>query len=203
VSQGLRRNVVDLARKESETQAKVTPQNHLQPSNLLKQEEKQAKTKQINKLHSYKARRITATTRSSWREQKLHNLSGWEKSIPTGTSLGEQKNHPDSQRAKGKITIGRREAWGHLIPGENHTHRGSLSLSLTPTIMDAKNVDRQKKYNYLIIYNIYIYIYICCEFKRVFASARIVCNIVCASARSNPQGNGQKLVFCLINLILT
>jgi hypothetical protein len=43
----------------------------------------------------------------------------------------------------------------------------------------------------------------CCEFKRVLASARIVCNIVCASARSNPQGNGQKSVSCLINLILT
>jgi hypothetical protein len=43
----------------------------------------------------------------------------------------------------------------------------------------------------------------CCEFKKVLASARIVCNIVCASVRSNPQENGQKLVFCLINLILT
>jgi hypothetical protein len=42
-----------------------------------------------------------------------------------------------------------------------------------------------------------------CEFKRVLASARIFCNIVCASARSNPQGNGQKSVSCLINLILT
>jgi hypothetical protein len=37
----------------------------------------------------------------------------------------------------------------------------------------------------------------------VLASARIICNIVCASARSNPQGNDQKLVFCLINPILT
>jgi hypothetical protein len=37
----------------------------------------------------------------------------------------------------------------------------------------------------------------------ILASARIVCNIVCASARSNPQGNGQILVSCLINLILT
>jgi hypothetical protein len=37
----------------------------------------------------------------------------------------------------------------------------------------------------------------------VLANARIVCNIVCASARSNPQGNGQILVSCLINLILT
>jgi hypothetical protein len=43
----------------------------------------------------------------------------------------------------------------------------------------------------------------CCEFKRVLASARIVCNIVCASARSNSQGNGQKSVSCSINLILT
>jgi hypothetical protein len=74
VSQGLRQNVVDLAQKESETQAKVTPQNHLQPSNLLKQEEKEAKTKQINKLCSFKTRRNTATTEFSRREQKLHNL---------------------------------------------------------------------------------------------------------------------------------
>jgi hypothetical protein len=43
----------------------------------------------------------------------------------------------------------------------------------------------------------------CCEFKRVLASARIICNIECASARSNPQGNGQKSVSCLINHILT
>jgi hypothetical protein len=76
VSQGLQRNVVDLARKESKTQAKVTLQNHLQPSDMLKQEEKEAKTKQINKLHSFKARRITTITGSSRRKQKLHNPSG-------------------------------------------------------------------------------------------------------------------------------
>jgi hypothetical protein len=40
VSQGLQRNIVDLARKELKIQAKVTPQNHLQPSDILKQEEK-------------------------------------------------------------------------------------------------------------------------------------------------------------------
>jgi hypothetical protein len=44
---------------------------------------------------------------------------------------------------------------------------------------------------------------VCCANFKVLASARIVCNIVCASARSNPQGNGQILVSCLINLILT
>jgi hypothetical protein len=65
VSQGLQRNIVDLARKELKIQAKVTPQNHLQPSDILKQEEKEAKTKQINKLHSFKARKITTTTESS------------------------------------------------------------------------------------------------------------------------------------------
>jgi hypothetical protein len=27
----------------------------------------------------------------------------------------------------------------------------------------------------------------CCEFKRVLKSAQIVCNIVCASAKLNPQ----------------
>jgi hypothetical protein len=43
----------------------------------------------------------------------------------------------------------------------------------------------------------------CCEFKRVLVSAQVICNIVCASARSNPQGNGKKSVFCLTNLILT
>jgi hypothetical protein len=38
---------------------------------------------------------------------------------------------------------------------------------------------------------------------KVLASARIVCNIVCVSARSNPQRNCQKSGSCLTNLILT
>jgi hypothetical protein len=100
VSQGLRQNIVDLAQKELETQAKVTPQNHLQPFYMLKQEEKEAKTKQINKLRSFKTRRNTTTTESSRREQKLHNLSGWEKSIPTRTNQGVTKKPPWLMRSQ-------------------------------------------------------------------------------------------------------
>jgi hypothetical protein len=39
--------------------------------------------------------------------------------------------------------------------------------------------------------------------KRMNRVQYSMCNIVCASARSNPQGNGQMLVSCLINFILT
>jgi DNA gyrase/topoisomerase IV subunit B len=95
-----------------------------------KQEEKQTKTKQINKLHSLNVRRITTTIRSSRGKQKLHNPNGREKSIILEQVKENKKTTQAHEKPEEKSPSrgGRREATP--LPVKTRLI-GDLSLSLT------------------------------------------------------------------------